>query len=173
MSATGEVLIAAPPEFRINVAEYRVARERGVITTFGLGSCIAIMLYDAELRIGGMAHILLPTREMSRRPDQPAKFAETAVPLLLSEMRHAGALTIPSGLRAKIVGGASMFAPLLSSGGINMGERNVSATRAALAAAGVPVVAEDVGGGHGRNVYFDLATGVVRVRSLHSTELCL
>ena len=25
----------------------------------------------------------------------------------------------------------------------------------------------------GSNVYFDLATGVVRVRSLHSTELCL
>jgi hypothetical protein len=53
MSATGELLVTAPPEFRVNVAEYRVARERGIITTFGLGSCIAIMLYDAELRIVG------------------------------------------------------------------------------------------------------------------------
>ena len=78
MSATGELLVTAPPEFRVNVAEYRVARECGVITTFGLGSCIAIMLYDIDTRIGGMAHILLPSREMSRRPDQPAKFAETA-----------------------------------------------------------------------------------------------
>jgi chemotaxis protein CheD len=173
MSATGELLVASPPEYRVNVAEYRIARDRGVIATFGLGSCVAIMLYDAGTQIGGMAHILLPSREMSRRPDQSAKFAETAVPLLLAEMRHAGALTSASGLVAKIVGGASMFAPLLSSGGINMGERNLIATRAALAAAGVSLVAEDVGGGHGRNVYFDVATGAVRVRSLHSTEICL
>jgi len=43
MSASGELLVKAPAEFRVNVAEYRIAREHGVITTFGLGSCIAII----------------------------------------------------------------------------------------------------------------------------------
>ena len=58
-----------------------------------------------------------------------------------------------------------MFAALLSSG-INMGQRNVDATRAALKRAGVLVVAEDVGGEFGRSVRVEAATGTVRVRSL-------
>jgi chemotaxis protein CheD len=69
-------------------------------------------------------------------------------------------------VRAKLVGGASMFANLLPAGGINIGERNVTAARDALAAAGVPVVAEDIGSDHGRSVFFHLADGRVEIRSL-------
>ena len=35
---------------------------------------------------------------------------------------------------AKIVGGASMFGQLVSATGVNVGERNIAATREALAA---------------------------------------
>jgi chemotaxis protein CheD len=59
-----------------------------------------------------------------------------------------------------------MFAQLLPNGAVPLGARNVSAARAACAAAGIPIVAEDTGGGHGRSVYFDVAEGRVRVRSV-------
>ncbi|MFI5255746.1 MAG: chemotaxis protein CheD, partial [Gemmatimonadales bacterium] len=72
----------------------------------------------------------------------------------------------PARVRAKIVGGASMFGQLVAGSGINVGERNIAATREVLAAAGVPIVAEDTGLDYGRSVYFHLDDGRLEVRSL-------
>lgn len=136
-----------------------------VIQTVGLGSCVAIVLYDAPTRVGGLAHILLPTLAQTRDRANPAKVAETAVPALVAAMRAEGAGD-PTRYVARLVGGASMFGALLADGGINIGERNAVAARHALAAIGVRVAAEDIGGDYGRSVYLHLADGRVRVRSL-------
>lgn len=148
----------------VRVADWAAAAERGaVLATVGLGSCVAIILHDARSGVGAMAHVLLPSRTLTRRDDNPAKSPETAVPLLLEEMRRLGAR---GSVEARLVGGASMFAGLLPSGGLNVGERNIEASRAALRVAGIPVVGEDVGGDYGRSVYFHLVDGRVEVRSL-------
>jgi len=150
-------------EIRVKVADYAVAQGEVVLSSVGLGSCIAIALYDARSGVGGLAHILVPSPSLSRDTSNPAKFPSTAVPLLVEEMRRRGAT---QGITAKIAGGASMFASLIPSGGINMGERNAVATRQALVDAGLPLVAEDCGGEHGRSVYFHLRDGRLEVRSL-------
>ncbi len=152
-------------DIRVKVADYAVARGDQMIATIGLGSCVAIALYDRETRIGGLAHILLPNRSMSRETANPAKFPDTIVPLMVDEMRALG-VSAASRICAKIVGGASMFGQLASGTGINVGERNVIATREVLAGAGIPLVAEDTGLDYGRSVYFHLADGRVEVRSL-------
>ena len=150
-------------EILVKVADYAVAAD-GVIATVGLGSCVAITLYDPTARVGGLAHILLPDESMSRDRSNPAKFPATIVPLVLDEMRRLGASR--RRVRAKIAGGASMFSNLLTSGAINIGERNVAAVRAVLAGAKVPIVGEDTGGDHGRSVYLFTGDGRVEVRSL-------
>ena len=157
-------------EIRVKVADYAVANGNAVISTIGLGSCVAIMLYDASSRMGALAHILLPSEGLSLDSDNRAKFPSTAVPLLLEEMRKRGTWGRPI---AKIVGGASMFASLLPSGGINMGERNVEATKRVLRLADIPLVASDTGGEHGRSVYFHVADGRVVVKSLKMGERVL
>jgi chemotaxis protein CheD len=154
----------APSEVRVKVADYAVGRGPQIITTIGLGSCVAIALYDRDTQIGGLAHILLPNQAMSRETGNPAKFPDTIVPVMLEEMRALG--TRHARVQAKIVGGASMFGTLVSSSGVNVGERNVLATREALAASGVPIIAEDTGLDYGRSVYFHLADGRLEVRSL-------
>jgi chemotaxis protein CheD len=110
-----------------------------------------------------MAHVLLPDLAMSRDHSNPAKFPATAVPLLIEAMAKRGAR---GPLNAKIAGGASMFGSLMPNGGINMGERNVVATRRALAEAKIPLIAHDTGGDYGRSVYLDTSDGSVFVRSL-------
>lgn len=157
------MLMSAVNEVRVKVAEHAVAGGEAVIATLGLGSCVAIVVYDGRSRVGGMAHVLLPNETLSRDARNPAKFASSAVPLLVRSMRAAGA---PGPYTAKLVGGASMFAQLLPSGGVNMGERNVEAAASALAAAGIPVIARDTGGDFGRSVFFSVADGNVIVRSL-------
>ncbi len=156
-------MIADPCEVRVKVADYAVAAD-GLITTIGLGSCVAIILYDSVARVGGLAHVLLPEESMSRDRTNPAKFPATAVPLVLAQMQKLGAL--PGRVRAKIAGGASMFSNFSSSNGINIGERNVAAVREALAARGIEIVGEDTGSDHGRSVYFYLTDGRVEVRSV-------
>ncbi len=154
-------------QIRVRVADCAVASGDAVITTLGLGSCVAITVYDARARVGGLAHILLPNESMSRDRANRAKFPATAVPLLLEEMRKQGAHGPYIG---KLVGGASMFGALLPIGGVNMGQRNVEAARRALVDAGVTIVAQDTGGGYGRSVFFHVADGRLLVKSLAQGE---
>ena len=155
----------APTDVRVKVADYAVRRGDHVIATIGLGSCVAIALYDRDARVGALAHILLPSAAMSRDTANPAKFPETIVPLMVREMRELGSLP-GARIAAKIVGGASMFGQLVAGSGVNVGERNVAAVRDVLAAAGIPLLAEDTGSDYGRSVYFHLDDGRVEVRSL-------
>jgi chemotaxis protein CheD len=156
-------------EVRVKVADWAAANE-GRIVTIGLGSCVAICLHDPVARVGALAHVLLPSPAMSRDVENRAKFPGTAVPMLVDEMRRLGSR---GPIVARIVGGASMFRALLPAGGINMGERNVEATRDALASAVIRIVGEDTGGDYGRSVYLDVATGVVTVRSLKTGDVVL
>jgi chemotaxis protein CheD len=119
-------------EIVVNIADFAVASGASVLTTAGLGSCVA-------------------------------KYADTGVALLVEELRRRGAAQ--HRVVAKLVGGARMFAALISSG-VNMGQRNIDATRKALYKLNIPVVAEDVGGEYGRSVRLVAATGVLTVRSI-------
>ena len=153
----------------MRIAHHVVVRGRARLVTIGLGSCVAITIHDPAAKVGGLAHVLLPHTSIGRDDGNRAKFASTAVPLLLEEMAALGA-TGP--YVAKLIGGAGLFGQLLATGG-NVGKRNVEASRAALGHARVALAAEDVGGDEGRSVSFDVATGKVRVRSVRGGERVL
>jgi chemotaxis protein CheD len=148
----------------VRVAEWAAERGDRVLVTLGLGSCVAIMLHDARAQVGAMAHVLLPSRSLSRDVTNPAKFPETAVPFLVERLCELGA--DPRRLSAKLAGGASMFAQLMTPGSVQMGERNVLAARAALRIAGIALAGEAVGGGSGRSVHMSVADGRVEIRTV-------
>ena len=152
----------------VRVAEWAIVRD-GVLITLGLGSCVAIMLHDPHARVGGMAHILLPSRSLAHDQTNPAKFPETAVPFLVTRLVAAGADR--HRLVAKLAGGASMFAQLMTPGSVQMGERNLAAARTALRDAAIPIVGEAVGGGRGRSVRFHTSDGRVLSRSVGGDEV--
>ena len=154
----------AAKETIVKVAEWAAARNEGVIVTLGLGSCVAIMLHDAAYCAGAMAHILLPSKSLARDTTNPAKFPETAVPFLVDRLKALGA--DPRRLVAKLAGGASMFAQLMTPGSVQMGERNIVAARNALRAAAIPIASEAVGGDKGRSIRFHVADGRVEIRSV-------
>jgi chemotaxis protein CheD len=153
------------------IGDIKVAGSDTILFTIGLGSCVAIVLYDGERRVGGLAHAMLPDPSSARRPAPTGRFATTAVPELIGMMEAAGA--VRARLRARLAGGASMFESLLSDSGRRLGLRNVEAARAALALAGVPVDGEDVGGGHGRSVFLHIEDGRVIVSSVLQADVVL
>jgi len=153
-------------ELIIKIADLQVAREPAILTTHGLGSCLAIMLYDPELKIGGLAHVMLPSPELSRQKIKPAKYPQTAIELMVQMMEDMGCHRLR--IRAKLVGGSTMFSGLLMNrkdGGTSIGQRNAEEAKRVLNALKVPIIAEDTGGDYGRSVEFILSSGTVLIRS--------
>lgn len=159
-------VLAAPVV--VGIADIEVGQGELTLVTTGLGSCVAVALYDATDRVGALAHVLLPHAALSSRPPRPGKFPSTAVPAMLERMRACGAR---GEIQARLIGGASMFGPLLPAGAMGLGVRNVKAARQACAAHDVPIVGEAVGGAMGRSLTFDVATGRIVVRSVRGDDV--
>jgi chemotaxis protein CheD len=155
----------------VRIGELKVGRGGSILFTLGLGSCVAVALYDARSRVGGLAHVMLPTAADARPGAPPGRFAATAVTGLLAMMVEAGVAAVD--VRARIAGGASMIATVLPDGGRALGRRNVEAVRAALDVASIPIDAEDVGGDHGRSVFLHTADGRLRIRSVKCGDVLL
>jgi chemotaxis protein CheD len=151
-------------EIIVKVADLRYGPGNDILVTIGLGSCVGIVLYDATAHVGGLAHVLLPSPALGRQDSHPAKFPQTAVPLLLEQMGQHGASI--RRISARLIGGASMFSGLGAPGTIQMGERNVVASRQALHLHGVAIVGEATGGDFGRTVRLWVADGRVEVSSV-------
>ena len=151
-------------EIIVKVADLRSGTGNDILVTIGLGSCVAIVLYDATAHVGGLAHVLLPSPALGRQDSNPAKFPQTALPILLEQMGQQGASV--RRISARLVGGASMFSGLGAPGTIQMGERNIVASRQALHLAGVAIVGEATGGDFGRTVRLWVADGRVEVSSV-------
>lgn len=155
----------------VGAGQHRAGKGEGTLSVVGLGSCVVIVLYDETSKVGALAHVLLPEPCYSTTPDRKMKFASTAVPLLIEELVTAGARR--DRLRARLIGGSSMFADLLPDDRSNIGQQNVTVARAALAADGIPVVGEEVGGDYGRSIHFKLHDGSVRVTSYGRADVCV
>lgn len=132
------------------------------ISTVGLGSCIAVVLYDPTRTCAGLLHYMLPLSKTA--PDQararPAMFADTGVPALFSAMESLGCTR--GNLVVKAAGGASLND---DKGVYQIGKRNVNVLRKLLWKNGISIAAHDVGGTWSRNVSIEVATGKVVVRA--------
>ena len=157
-----------PGTIVVKVADLNIVSGDGELATLGLGSCVAICLHDPVAKVAGMAHVLLPNKSLSRNAENPAKFPQSAIPLLVEMMQGLGAEK--SRLTARLVGGASMFGNLSPSGAVQMGERNVVASRQVLEEQGIAITAEDTGGTTGRSIRLQAVDGALFIRTLATGE---
>jgi chemotaxis protein CheD len=155
-------------EIAVRMGEAAVASQPGdSLVSFGLGSCIGLVLIDPARSIAGLAHVMLPGPAVAGR--SLATFADTGVPHLLELLLAAGALK--HRLQAVLAGGAQMFAS--GGSGLEIGLRNDEAVRAALATLRIPVIAERTGGDKGRTVRVRLEEFSVTVKEAGGTEEAL
>lgn len=155
----------------VRIGEIRVSSASSMLFTVGLGSCVAIALYDADAKVGGLAHAMLP-HPRDGRGDAPAgRFAVTAVEELIDQMVRHGAKR--KRLRARLAGGASMFRDVLEGDGLRLGRRNVEAALEALQSAGITVDGQDVFGTYGRSVFLRTSDGKLLVTSVKHSDVIL
>lgn len=150
------------------MADLKIARAPDQLMTAGLGSCIGICVLDKTKKIACLAHIMLPSSVQAKSIQNRAKFADTAIELLLEEMSKQGANT--SMLVAKIAGGAQMFKFSGESDILKIGERNAIAVEENLAKHRIRLLAKDTGGNYGRTITFDAETGELFIRTIGHGE---
>lgn len=155
----------APDRVRVGVAEFAVARETTLLTSSGLGSCVAVAVADPTAAVAGLAHVMVPSTDFD--PEKPAKAVPEGVRRLLAAVETAGADL--DRVEAKLAGGSRMLD--FSGVGDGVGQRNVESARESLDDRGVPVVAEDVGGSHGRSVKLHPRAWTLAVTSAHEGEV--
>jgi len=147
----------SPPEIYLGIGELHFCRAPARIRTV-LGSCVSITLWHPTLRLGGMCHFMLPTRNRSGNLPLDGRYADEAMALLDREIgryhtRHAD-------YHAKIFGGGNMFPgrpqPTYN---LDIGQRNIDIARRLLAERSIPIMAEHLGGGGHRKLVFDVSSG--------------
>ncbi len=153
---------------QVGMAELKIANAPDKLLTAGLGSCIGICVCSPAQQFGVLAHIMLPSSVQSKKASNKAKFADTAVELILEEMNKKGVRT--SRLVAKIAGGAQMFKCVGDSSIMNIGQRNALAVQEHLNRSGIRITAQDTGGNYGRTIIFDPKTADLRIRTIGHGE---
>lgn len=152
-------------KIRVRIAEFKVAKGDAVLVAVGLGSCVGVAIYDPEREVGGMAHILLPGK--GKENDNPYKFTDSSIEAMVTQIVKMGGSK--DALKAKIVGGANMFA-WLGDRKKSIGERNVKSAKEKLASLNIPIVSEETGGSEGRSIEFHAGSGKLVIRNALGIE---
>jgi chemotaxis protein CheD len=153
---------------KVGMADLKVTRAPDSLQTCGLGSCVGICLWDTVTKVAGMAHIMLPDSKQSKSQGNKAKFADTAVPLLIEMMVAMGANK--TRLVAKIAGGAQMFTFYGKNDIMRIGERNTEAVKSALEKEKIRLLAQDTGGNYGRTIEFSSDNGQLLIKTINVGE---
>jgi len=144
----------------VGIAQMAICRAPGELACLGLGSCVAVIIYDPLLKMGGIVHALLP-----KAPDNcesPEKYADSGTRKLVKELLAKGATK--ERLVAKMVGGAQMFSNLNLSIS-DIGKHNIEEVKKTLRELGIRLAAESIEGNRGRSAYLDAQTGTVTVET--------
>ncbi|MCL2852757.1 MAG: chemotaxis protein CheD [Defluviitaleaceae bacterium] len=152
----------------VGMADLNVCKSPGALTTLGLGSCIGIAFHDNINKVAGLAHIMLPDSKQIQNNSNVAKFADTAIVKLLQDMGKIGAQR--QNVKAKLAGGAQMFAFNSTSPSMRIGDRNIEACISILKMLRIPILANETGDNYGRTVELYADTGKFVIKTIgHGT----
>jgi chemotaxis protein CheD len=150
------------------VADMKLGKKGDVLVTHALGSCLGLMVYDPQARVGGLLHAMLPLSKINpeKAASNPYMFVDTGVPKLFKEIYRIG------GEKSRlVVKAAGCGQPLGKNEIFKIGERNFTVLKKLLWKNNVLLGADSIGGPAGRTVYFDVTSGEVKISSNGSVSL--
>lgn len=149
---------------RVGMADAKICRPPQSLSTLGLGSCIGVVIYDKVGKWCGMAHCMLPDSTLISNHENRYKFVDTCLEDMYRALLKNGVQQ--RNMVAKIAGGAKMFAYDSINENLNIGARNVQATKLFLAKYRIPIIAEHTGESYGRTIEFFPETGNLMIKAV-------
>jgi chemotaxis protein CheD len=164
------MIVTNQRSIHVGLGELAVTKDTSVVLTCtGLGSCIAMCVYDPFTKSGGLAHMLLPTcRTKSDISSPPVKYIDTGAPLLISRLVKQGSGL--GNLIVKITGGARML-QIPGNSQLDIGQRNIEEIKATLNRLNVRILGADTGGAFGRTVQFFMDTGRIYIKAVNGSVI--
>ncbi len=144
------------------VADMKIGRVGDVLVTHALGSCLGLMVYDPQEKVGGLLHAMLPLSKINpqKAAENPLMFVDTGVPKLFEELYALGArkdrLVVKAAGCGRPIGNNELF---------KIGERNYTVLKKILWKNSILLESEDVGGTASRTVYMHVSTGRTMISS--------
>ncbi|MTI61453.1 MAG: chemotaxis protein CheD [Firmicutes bacterium] len=145
---TKEFIVKDKKLVRIYAGEVYVTVEKGIVITTLLGSCVSVCLSDNINSVFGLNHFMLPQKNYKSKQENIYRYALPAVNKLIKLMIKQGADI--RFMKAKIFGGAFVGRRGLQS----IPEMNIKMAEKCLLSYEIEIKARDVGGVHGREIYF-------------------
>ncbi|HAO21843.1 MAG: chemotaxis protein CheD [Desulfobacteraceae bacterium IS3] len=149
-------------KYVVLVGDMKVGKKGDILVTHALGSCLGLMIYDPQVRVGGMLHAMLPLSKINPQKAEanPYMFVDTGVPKLFKSVYDLGAQK-----SRLIVKAAGCGQPLGNNEMFKIGERNHIVLKKLLWKNNILLESEDIGGTSSRTVTFDLDTGQIIISS--------
>ncbi|MBQ2260636.1 MAG: chemotaxis protein CheD [Loktanella sp.] len=133
--------------------DFAVSADPAVMMSSVLGSCVAVCLFDAQARVGGINHFLLASGGEADTAD--LKYGVNAMELLINTLLRAGADR--RRLQAKLFGGARMTIHAR-----DIGYSNAQFATGFLDRESIPCLSQSLGGTLARRIQFVPTTGAAR-----------
>ncbi len=154
-------------DLKVGIGDMKFTRGGGTVITYALGSCIGITFYDPGIKLGGLLHIMLPSRNDSNDP-KVFKYADCGIRETIRKLSAFG--MVKSRTVVKIAGGAKMFDLKGNSDFGNIGQRNAAMVKKILMEERMRISAEDTGGAYARTMVLNVDTGEVFIRTVGKPE---
>lgn len=140
----------------VQIGQVRADKGNVMLQSKAIGSCVAVVTYDAAKNAGAMAHIMLPgSAPPDKSPAEKNKYAADAIYALLENMEHLGSL--PQDLALILVGGANV----LKRDDDTICSDNIESILRLLDEKSLKVTAQALGGIDRRSVFLDIEQGTV------------
>lgn len=149
----------------VQTGEVKVSRGKIILRSSAVGSCVVVVAYDAKLKVGGLAHIMLPgIAPAGRKASERSKYAVNGINAMLAKMTRLGCSRDDIGV--VLVGGANV----LQRKDDMTWKNNIDSVLEALQQEQLKVRAQAIGGVRRRSVSLDLEHGAVLFSEGDSTE---
>jgi chemotaxis protein CheD len=147
-----------PQVLHVVQGQVAVSKDPRVTFTAVLGTCVAVCLFDPQMKLGGMAHFMFPDGKDYALNE--TRFCRQAIASLIAQIGGLGGM--PNRLQAKLFGAA-----LSHNGPHCIGRRNAVAALEILQTQGITLKLNGLGGDHVRRIWFSPTSGLCTERAMH------
>lgn len=139
----------------IQIGQVKAGSGKIILQSKAIGSCIAVVAYDATKLVGALAHIMLPGRAPAKKAAEKIKYAADAIDAIVSRMSKLDSKK--DDIEVALVGGGN----ILKREDDTICDANIESTLELLGKKGLNVRAQALGGTVRRSVSLDVERGIV------------
>jgi chemotaxis protein CheD len=139
------------------------ASERPATVSMVLGSCVAVIMFNARMKVGAICHAVLPVCHSNDGND--CRYVDSSILCMIRKLERMGIRR--EEIEVKLLGGADVI-ECTDGNGISVGRQNIETALKTIEKENLRLEASDIGGKQGRKIHFNTSNGKVIFKRIAS-----